>query len=68
MAGSAAKTRLKATLNRSISECVPTVTRTYVGQTGQGRPTKMFCAAKAEITSLAGRFTSNMKQLDCEAM
>src|SRR5579859_1136635 len=59
-------TRWKASWKRSISGCVPTVMRTCVGQMGQGRPIKTFCADIAAITSFAGRLASSMKQLDCD--
>src|SRR5260370_35977778 len=56
----------KASSKRSISDCVPTVMRTWVGHTGQGRPIKTFCADIAAMTSLAGRLASSMRQLSCD--
>src|SRR5262249_19685922 len=52
-----------AAMNLSISSCVPTVTRTFVGPALHTRPMKILCAASACTYSLPGRWTSIMKKL-----
>src|SRR5208283_4349901 len=59
-------TFFSAAWNCSISPAVPTVMRTWVGQTGQMRPMCTCCAAMASMTSLPLRLVSSMKQFDCE--
>ena len=52
-----------AAWNFAISSCVPTVTRTLVGQAGQMRPIMTLFSAIALAKSAPGRFTSIMKKL-----
>src|SRR5579885_2803571 len=63
-----AMTSLYAARNFSISVCVPTVTRTYVGQDGHTRPTYTFFCCMAASTSLPCRPVSSMKQLLCDGV
>src|ERR1700677_2498060 len=61
-------TAANAVWNAAISAGVPTLTRTWLGQTGQVRPMKTLCACMAAITSLPGRPVSIMKQFETDGM
>src|SRR5262249_4146847 len=54
----------KAVLNLSISSCVPTETRTYVGMLDHTRPMYTFSFRIAMMTSSPGFFTLTINLLD----